>query len=31
MKNIKAFAKRNGFSYTELFTEGKPVGIVIKT
>ena len=31
MKDRKAFAKRNGFSYTELFTEGKPVGIVIKT
>lgn len=31
MKNIKAFAKRNGFSYIELFTEGKPVGIVIET
>lgn len=31
MKNLKAFAKRNGFSYKELFTEGKPIGILIPT
>lgn len=31
MKNIKAFAKRNGFSYKELVAEGKPIGILIRT